>query len=434
MKVGHYIKVGVLMPFKVVLLILFSPIIALIYCVFKLFGIKFIFNSYDMRLGHIAEMSCVYDTLHTLGIRYKEIPVYCFHRNVPNRYLTELISKGKIRLYLPFLVYEPIFKIFIFLGVARNIYASSNLITDNFSYKEIQHYLITTYRRNPIFNKIPFDDIIKGQQFLLNTLKLSRDDWYICFLIRTPDYLNGAMIRNTYRNNQVLYDYHSFRDSDINKCIGALKYIASLGGNALRMGTSNEKPFRSNIEGVIDYATNYWSEFNDIIVSMNAKFIISTACGYADMVFHCLGRPVVLINLVYDIGLASVNPSDYNLDTDKAFEELCKIQMTYPKRYYSIEKDRDLTLSEIFSSDLITYYRTEDFVNAGVELIENTEEEITAVTKEMNERLDGTYRVSELEIRLRLKANKILEDNGCPLSMWNIFSGTFLLNHKDIIK
>ena len=60
-----------------------------------------------------------------------------------------------------------------------------------------------------------------------------------------------------------------------------------------------------------------------------------------------------------------------------------------------MQQNRELTLQEIFSHGIGFSYRTSDFESKGVQLVENTPEEIRDVAVEMIERLNSTWQSDE---------------------------------------
>ena len=64
------------------------------------------------------------------------------------------------------------------------------------------------------------------------------------------------------------------------------------------------------------------------------------------------------------------------------------------KKFFSKNEDRFLTLTEIINIDFGGYETNKIFDRLNLELIENTPEEIHAVTIEIDERLNGTWQTT----------------------------------------
>ena len=70
----------------------------------------------------------------------------------------------------------------------------------------------------------------------------------------------------------------------------------------------------------------------------------------------------------------------------------CSSSLQLTKRYWSKNKGRELTISEIFSLRVGHHLRTEHFVQDQIELIANTPHEIEDAVREMNEQLVGIWK------------------------------------------
>jgi len=88
------------------------------------------------------------------------------------------------------------------------------------------------------------------------------------------------------------------------------------------------------------------------------------------------------------------------------FASLGERDIFLPKKLWSSEKKRFLTFHEILACGADKSLHTHEYKQAGIEVIENTDEEILALAKEMNERLDGTWvnREEDEELQRRFRA------------------------------
>ena len=77
------------------------------------------------------------------------------------------------------------------------------------------------------------------------------------------------------------------------------------------------------------------------------------------------------------------------------------------KHHHSIIEDRELTLKEIFAHGGFLFY-TSEYESRGIQLKENTPEEIRDVTMEMAERLKGSWQPHE-------------DDEALQCRFWEIF-------------
>ena len=94
-----------------------------------------------------------------------------------------------------------------------------------------------------------------------------------------------------------------------------------------------------------------------------------------------------------------------------------------PKLYYSNTYGRLLSFREIMSDPLLARYpgkRNPDaqqyYNQIGLEILENTPEEIAGLAAEMDQRLSGTFRPTEEETRSQEQFSEIIRNNPQGLS------------------
>ena len=77
------------------------------------------------------------------------------------------------------------------------------------------------------------------------------------------------------------------------------------------------------------------------------------------------------------------------------------------KHHFSKKKKRNLTLSEIALSEIASFTATKQFEALGIELIENSPEEIKDIAVEAIERIEGKWENTEIDDKLQNKFWKI---------------------------
>gem|GEM_PF-6597096 len=106
-------------------------------------------------------------------------------------------------------------------------------------------------------------------------------------------------------------------------------------------------------------------------------------------------------------------------------------------KVFSKKTNRYLTMSETLDTpeiqDTLNGHLKSTFDQLDLEIILCSQEEILALAIEMNERIDGTYVVSEEERKLRNKAEMIIMEKNGQLSGYNTFAGHFLLHNQELI-
>lgn len=195
------------------------------------------------------------------------------------------------------------------------------------------------------------------------------------------------------------WTYHNYRDSKIVACSKAAEYLKNQGLQVIRMGRNVEE--EADFASCIDYANQYYDELLDIALPKFSKFIVSDSNGI-NLLAYAADVPVALKNLVplNADGWGSMPQSDRGLFICK------KYFLKAENRYMSI---REMLELEARGKDKV--WRNEFYLENGIEVIENTGEDIYDLVKEMNERLDGTWEETEESIRMQEQVQKLLYDD-----------------------
>jgi putative glycosyltransferase (TIGR04372 family) len=199
------------------------------------------------------------------------------------------------------------------------------------------------------------------------------------------------------------WDYHNYRDLDIQNYVLAAEKLADDGYFVIRMGADVQQVMNSSHSRVIDYAANGMrSEFMDIYLGAKCDFCISGSSGFnaVPLIFR---RPIAITNDA---------PFGYQWTSSEKF-----IGIT--RHHYSAQEERELTLKEIFSGGSGFYLHGDEYESQSIQLIENTPEEIRDIAVEMASRLRGTWEAQKGDEELQRKFWEIYpadtRKNGKPL-------------------
>lgn len=208
---------------------------------------------------------------------------------------------------------------------------------------------------------------------MLKKMGIGPDAWFVCFMARDGSYLNE---QKEFRGSN--WDYHNYRNSDINSFLKAAEYIAQEGGFVVRMGSivQNDLP-KERHSRIIDYSSEYRSDFMDIYLMSHCKFFFADSCG------------IVNACTIFGVPVAYTNVAIYE------FGGFLKEDLFILKKMYSTVEKRYLTYEEVFNSEISRFYTTEDFKKRGLSLEENTSDEILDLVMEMNGRLNGISSTTE---------------------------------------
>jgi putative glycosyltransferase (TIGR04372 family) len=230
---------------------------------------------------------------------------------------------------------------------------------------------------------------------------------------------DSSYLKNTLPTTN--WSYHNYRDSNIENYLLSAEELSARGHSVIRMGVNVEKAFKSNDPQIIDYASKgYRTDLLDIYIAAKCHFFVSGNCGL-DSVPIIFRRPVVLVNYV---------PIEF-------VRGWYKNSLTIFKKHWLIKEKRLMTFREIIESGAGKFYYAELFEQQGIELIENTPEEIRDVVIEMDERLNGTWETTEQDEELQRQFWALFKPNFKPHEGNPIFrcsAGTkFLQQNKDLL-
>lgn len=223
----------------------------------------------------------------------------------------------------------------------------------------------------------------KGQE-LLKKMGINKDDWFICFHSREPTYLERK-----FQNTD--YSYHSFRDCSIKNYLKAAEFIASKGGYAIRMGSEVAEKLPDNLNPrIIDYATNFRTDFGDIYLPAKCKFFVGSSAG------------LICVSYIFHVPIAMANYTPINVPSSPR-----KGDLFIPMKIWSKHSTRFLKFREILDSEVGGFLRTEQYEQNGLVPIENSDEEILSLTKEIYANTCSSYKYSDEDITLLTKFRSI---------------------------
>jgi putative glycosyltransferase (TIGR04372 family) len=236
---------------------------------------------------------------------------------------------------------------------------------------------------------------IRLGQTALTEMGIVDSKQFVCFHVRDSAYLNNAFPTQD-------WSYHDYRNSSINNYIPAAIELVARGHFAIRMGASVTGKLDTDVPQIIDYASNgKRNDFLDIYLSALCRFFISTGSGI-DAVSMSFRRPVLYVNFLPLEYLHTWGPDD----------------LMIPKYLWLPSEDRFLSFRETIESGAGRLLHSEFYRERGIEVIENTPQEIKAAAVEMDERLNGTW-------------ERNAEDDELQQRFWSIYSGSDL--HGEIV-
>ncbi len=271
-----------------------------------------------------------------------------------------------------------IFFLFRYLDYASSLlYDSSEFKVDFGNGRDLNGNL---YFSGPNFN---FDN--NENQNGLNFLrKIGFDidkDKFICLTIRDDGYKKKVFTHEFM--NPKFWDYHNFRNANIENYYDVSKELLNKGYWVIRMGKFTNKKMNINHSKFIDYSfSEYRDDFLDIWLMANCFFTISNSTGI-DEVAKIFRKPIVFTDMAY-----------YFVPNLNLHSLTCFKKMTYKK------SKKLISLAEIIKKNYIELDKTNLFLENGIELIDNSPKEIMETVLEMEKNL--TYELNQSKETLEL--------------------------------
>jgi putative glycosyltransferase (TIGR04372 family) len=236
-------------------------------------------------------------------------------------------------------------------------------------------------KRPSLMSALSKIDYERGWQ-CLEDLGVPMGAWFVCLHVREPGFKDGD------------FRTDSFRNADIDTYLAAIKTVVAHGGWIIRMGNPTMKPL-PEMEHVIDYAHgNVRNDWMDVFLCSQCHFIIGTASG-PNPISIAFGVPMVLTNYL-PWNLLHFSSKDLFL----------------PRLFWSLKENRNLTFAEILSSKVSAGISQSSYDRLGVDILENTPEEINDIVLEMLMRLDGTLTYSASDERLQERFQSLTANCG----------------------
>lgn len=213
---------------------------------------------------------------------------------------------------------------------------------------------------------------------------LPRDAWFVGLHVRTPGF------------HQKWHDAHpGTRNAEIETYRKVIDWIIAQGGWVVRLGDANMPPYEP-CERVIDYATSeYRNPDLDVLFCATCSYFVGTNSGLS-VVPAMFGRPCALTNW------SPVAIPNWYLD-----------DVYVPKLVREKSTGRLLSFREMFSSVYGWSQFEKDYVESGMEIVENDPEDLMDATLEIHQAVMGGLRIGEEDEARIARFNAIaVENNG----------------------
>lgn len=354
-------------------------------------NIKFIFIHWVDNIGHISHLA-VLVKLKKLGILSPQIRMIVAHPNVANMHYLKYWEKYFSIIYLNenqvtifSEIYESIFEHLSCIELSdrfQNFYYCACMSEDRWDCDEGSHLLELTK-----------EDTEKGLE-CLELMGIPNGSWFVGLHVR----------QNEKRVNR------KGSDADIYSYIEAITEITNRGGWVIRMGDPLMTPL-PKMDKVFDYAlSKYKSEWMDVFIWAYSKFFIGSSSGPLS-VPPTFGVPVIYTNTPA-IGIALPLPNSFMI----------------PKLYWSIEKKRYLSYSEMLSLP-VGWSVSKDIGHLGLEQHDNSPYDIKNAVCDMFHNIEDNSHQKRTELQ---KQYATISEKAGSLSNLPV-SNSFLEKHIDLL-
>ncbi|EDZ59940.1 hypothetical protein PB7211_263 [Candidatus Pelagibacter sp. HTCC7211] len=224
-----------------------------------------------------------------------------------------------------------------------------------------QRDILNLLDQYPATIKLNNYDLINGEKERAR-IGLPKKAKFVCLIVRDSSYLEKLYGKKI--------SIHDYRDADINDFVNACEALTKLGYYVIRMGAVVKKPIDTNNKMIIDYAyNNLRTDFMDIYLGSQCEFCLTTGTGF-DGITLMFRKPNIYVNIapLFDLRME------------------CSSLLSIPCHYYSKKLSRRLTISEITNSESAVYLKSKNFKDAGIELMQNSADEIEKLAIEAAKR------------------------------------------------
>ena len=298
---------------------------------------------HSSRIGHFASNVEIYLGERELGLhpkgRFGGVDIWFYDQQVCNRQLSKMVRRKL--LVGPSVFTRCVYIVNLtFQGAAKHICASANMDRD----------IHDTLHKTPQHIQFTDAELRRGMKTMRDWGVMPGDKW-VCLVARDSTYLPELK-------------YHNYRDVSIKTYRKTAMMLSVHGYHVFRMGAKVAEPLGVPHPLIHDYAANGTrSDFMDIYLGAHCAFCVSTPCGI-DAIPMIFRRPMCFINMV---------PVEY-LSTWKRGIAIWK---------HHYKDGKHMSLKEIFESGAGKFQRAEEFIGAGIKLVDNSSEEIYDAVSEM---------------------------------------------------
>lgn len=352
---------------KVIILALIFPLTLLIFQALKLAGDFKVAIIRADRLGHLA----LNTDLFFRRIQLDMIPnEYSYYLIAPSETSKLVANRCLLKMFKRFVKEKPNVKIitssiaYFFITNMKKYITKYNYIHELEYKSNEKEFSITNQSIEFTKKEIDFGNAELQRLGIHNGKKK-----IVCIYARDSAYLNNV-------DNITNWQYHDYRNMDVNTYIMSIKYLILKGYKVIRIGSVVDKAVSFTDDNFYDYSiSGYRTEFLDLYLVSISEFIIGSSSGATDIA-EVFKIPFLAVNFAPCVGAP-----------------LGKNDLYIPKKYIDINKNENIIpFKEIIKIDPAILYQGSLLKRKyGISYLDNTPEEILVATIEMEERISGVF-------------------------------------------
>jgi len=272
--------------------------------------------------------------------------------------------------------------------------------------RDIHGLLETT----PIHLKFLPEEIDQANLELLK-MGISKNDKYVLMINRGQRYLD-------YAHPEIDFGYHTYRNCNIDKFMLMAEELTKRGYFVIRVGHLVSDLMNTDNPKIIEYDhSGFRTELLDIYLGSTCRYLVGSDTGYFGVPGWIFRKPVVYVNF---------SQFEY-------LEPWLSSWLLIFRKLWLKKEERFMTVQEILESGAGRLGRTEQFEKMGIEVSDNTPEEILDVVNEMEERLKGTWQATEEDEELQKQFWSHFNNSNLHGVIRSRIGAKFLRENKDLL-
>ena len=245
------------------------------------------------------------------------------------------------------------------------------------------------------------EELEKGEE-ILKFMGIPSSQPFVCMHARDRSYTDSPDFT---RDPSDRFSFFDFRDCDIKTYIPAANYLTKQGIWVIRVGHMEpDLPLESENSMIIDYASHFRQyvddpEFADVYLQAHCKFFIGCTAGI-HYYSHIFDIPMVLVHM------API------AESGRSMHDLFIL-----KKYWNTVYERYMTWSEMIDRGVggirLWHNQQASLEDEGIEIHDNTADEVLDLVREMEERLSGTWIAKADDHLLQKRFKAVFPETSC---------------------